>query len=458
MNIDFWLYKIYVQLSGDVTAQGGKSADFWAAKIYYSIALGNNNVVPMGRSTEFYLGKFYFYLTGNPASTPYQRNINDWLRVIYLRMRYGTSQPLPTFANDRNAEFWAKLLFELIESGNYYLLPPTITGNAIPFNVTENSPVDTVVGTLSYTNPNATEAPVFTIVSGNTNNTFKINATTGQILVNIPPDYEQTPSYSLIIRITVQNASAQAAMTINITNTIDTYVEYITQTINPVLWMRNRETSGTTATNSGSAGAILNGVIGGTTTLGQTGQLGANEAFLFDGATSRIVIPNDASINALPVYTYIALIKPSSAGELTLGTMFAWNNGTSTNFGNILFFNASLTGLRYSYRNSADTNFETITTGYTILTSQYTMIFVEYDDNGDRKPNLFYGINGAVTEFSYSSNVALTGTVKTQQNSLHIGNRSDFATTFAGLYDEFMIVNRILSSAEKLQIVSLTGV
>lgn len=449
MNIDFWLYKIYVQLSGDVTAQGGKSADFWAAKIYYSIALGNNNVVPMGRSAEFYLGKFYFYLTGNSASTPYQRNINDWLRMIYLRMRYGTSQPLPTFANDRNAEFWARLLFELIESGNYYLLPPTITGNAIPFNVTENSPVDTVVGTLSYTNPNATETPVFSIVSGNTNNTFKINATTGQVSVNIPPDYEQTPSYSLIIRITVQNASAQAAMTINITNTIDTYVEYITQTINPVLWMRNRETSGTTATNSGSAGATLNGVIGGTTTLGQTGQLGANEAFLCDGATSIVTITNNALINQLSAATYAFLVNINSAGEGSLGRFF--DAGTDR-----IFFNSVSRNIQAMFAGSGG-NAQTITSD-AIATATWQWLFVTYDFSGDKIVRIYKGVSGTATQLATSTQTAGSGSKANNTSNKNLWNDATQARTMDGLVDEFFLVDRVLSNAEMQQIVSLTNV
>ena len=220
MNLDFWLYKIYVQLSGDVFAQSGKNADFWAAKIYYSIALGNNNAVPMGRSAEFYLGKFYFYLTGNPASMPYERNIDDWLRVIYLRMRYGTSQPLPTFGNDRSAEYWAQLLFQLIESGNYSLRNPRVN-NAV-FSVAENATIGTIVGTITGSDPDPGNDLTFTIVSGNTGNAFALNANTGVLTVASALNFEVTPSYSLVIRATDNGGlTGTGTITVNVTDVFE---------------------------------------------------------------------------------------------------------------------------------------------------------------------------------------------------------------------------------------------
>src|SRR5690554_5596660 len=83
----------------------------------------------------------------------------------------------------------------------------------------------------------------------------------------------------------------------------------------PLIWLRMRETTGTTAVNAGSGGATLNGTISGAITLGQIGKLGANDAF--DYATSSdgaITIPNHASWAGAASYTYAALMLPRTGG------------------------------------------------------------------------------------------------------------------------------------------------
>jgi len=99
--------------------------------------------------------------------------------------------------------------------------PPVIAPQT--FTVAENSANGTLVGTVIATDPNAGQTKTFSIVSGNTNSTFSINATTGAIVVSNSSslNFEATPTYALVVKVQdngTGNLSAQATMTINVTN------------------------------------------------------------------------------------------------------------------------------------------------------------------------------------------------------------------------------------------------
>lgn len=99
--------------------------------------------------------------------------------------------------------------------------PPVIAPQT--FAVNENMPNGTVVGTVVATDPNSTQTKTFSIVSGNVNGTFSINATTGVILVtNVSAlNFEATPTYALVIKVVdngTPSLSAQATITINVNN------------------------------------------------------------------------------------------------------------------------------------------------------------------------------------------------------------------------------------------------
>lgn len=242
-----------------------------------------------------------------------------------------------------------------------------------------------------------------------------------------------------------------------ITGFLDPDVYNYAQSLAPLLDLRFTERTGTTAINYGTVGTALNGTIGGTTSLGQTGKLGANEAYLYDGLTSFVSVPNHASINALTQFTYVYLINPSSAGEINLGTFSCWGNAGSVPVGASLLFNGGVTSLFARVLNSVDTQFSTTTTTG-ISTSLWSMVFWQYDDSGDRKSHLFKGVSGVLSEYAYSAQSPLTGTLKTQTPSLFVGNSQDQARSFAGLYDWFLLFNRVLSPAEMTQLTKLVGV
>ena len=68
-------------------------------------------------------------------------------------------------------------------------------------SIKENIPESAVViSGLDAVDPD-NDSVVYTIVSGNLDNTFKIEPTTGQISLNQSPDYEHIDSYTLVVRV-----------------------------------------------------------------------------------------------------------------------------------------------------------------------------------------------------------------------------------------------------------------
>jgi hypothetical protein len=104
---------------------------------------------------------------------------------------------------------------------NYVNSPPTM--NPQTFSIAENSAVGTLVGTIAASDLNTTQTLTYSIVSGNVNSTFSINATTGAIVVTNTAalNYEATTTYALVIKVQDNGTpalSTQATMTINVTN------------------------------------------------------------------------------------------------------------------------------------------------------------------------------------------------------------------------------------------------
>lgn len=225
------------------------------------------------------------------------------------------------------------------------------------------------------------------------------------------------------------------------------YASYIAS-LAPVLWLRLRETSGTNAANSGSLGAAADGTwTPGAGAVGQTGQLGANEAYDFDGAASDILIPDATAINNVAVVTYATLFKADGAGENNIGMFYS----SSTRQFRI---NSSSFPVRMFISGTANAN--SVTNNSFISTGAYHWIFATFDNTGDRKVRLYKGISGAVTEATYTTQDAMTGPIVNTATH-HVGNNAAANGTFDGLIDESLIFDRVLTTAEMLQITTLSG-
>ncbi len=102
--------------------------------------------------------------------------------------------------------------------------PPVVNGAT--FSLPENSPNGTVVGTVTFSDPDAGQNHTFSIVGGNTGGAFAIDPSTGQITVanSAALDFETTPTFNLTVQVTDDGTPIQSGtgtVTINLTNVDD---------------------------------------------------------------------------------------------------------------------------------------------------------------------------------------------------------------------------------------------
>jgi len=124
---------------------------------------------------------------------------------ITVRITDNGSNPGPLYAES---------IVHLIETNG----APVINNQT--FMVNENSPNGTTVGTVVATDPN-NQPLTYSIISGNSNNTFSINPTTGVISVQNTSalNYEAQPAYALIVQVIDTGTaplSAQATITVTV--------------------------------------------------------------------------------------------------------------------------------------------------------------------------------------------------------------------------------------------------
>ena len=99
---------------------------------------------------------------------------------------------------------------------------PVVTGAS--FSLPENTANGTNVGSpITYADPDGGQTHVYSIESGNTNNAFAIDPSTGQITVNNVGalDFETTPVFTLTVRVTDNGTPVlfgQATVTVTLTN------------------------------------------------------------------------------------------------------------------------------------------------------------------------------------------------------------------------------------------------
>ena len=96
--------------------------------------------------------------------------------------------------------------------------------NNQPFSIAENSPNGTVVGTVTASDTDLADSLSFSIITGNSNNAFSINRSTGEITVNdsVQLDFENISNYIVTVQVTdngVGNLTDTASIGIQLTDT-----------------------------------------------------------------------------------------------------------------------------------------------------------------------------------------------------------------------------------------------
>lgn len=214
---------------------------------------------------------------------------------------------------------------------------------------------------------------------------------------------------------------------------VDTYTPAVVA-LAPVLWYKFNETSGTAVTNYGSLGAPGNGVwTAGVGALGQTGKLGANNAYSFDGANSQVQTTINAAFSALTDFTVLALVKANTTGEAASGAIRSFGVGNAHQLR--LGAGSLLSTVDYDVTDSLQ-----ITTAAFPLTSWVWA--VEVHSSGTKKSVLYMPAPGdTVSAAALSTDTAGANNIVAQAVDLFIGNRSGQNRTWDGLIDEFILLN-----------------
>ncbi len=178
---------------------------------------------------------------------------------------------------------------------------PTIVDQSFALN--ENSPEGTAVGTVMASDVDTDQTLTFSIISGNTNNTFEITNAGELRVANMEAvDYEQNTSFALEIQVLDDfqvSGSAQATVTINLTDQKITDVDLIAHY--PFKGNANDESSGQN-----------HGLVAGATLVEDRNGV-ANEAYDFDGVNDYITL-GTSNVFALGNYDNFSVsfwVKPA---------------------------------------------------------------------------------------------------------------------------------------------------
>jgi hypothetical protein len=294
-----------------------------------------------------------------------------------------------------------------------------------------------------------TPAPSLSVTSGSLPSGMslsQVNDTTWR--VSGTPTFSGTPgatSETANFTITATNSAGSdpQAYTLTLNHTYSSYSAALVASAG-VGW-RFRETSGSTAAAYGAWASGLNAALT-DVTLAQTGQLGANEAADFNGTTSIAAVTSSANNNQLATASYAFLVNADTTGESAGGRFI-----DADNIDLILFNSGQPIQARFNY---SVTNASAITTTNFPLTA-WAWLFVDY--TAGSAPQIFIGQAGAVTECSYSGIPVASSGTKTSHTTLRIGNNSAAARTFDGKIDEVLIRSTLLTSQQKLALVTLSG-
>ncbi len=178
------------------------------------------------------------------------------------------------------------------------------------FSVDEISPNGTVVGTVTASDLDAGDTLTYSILGGNTNNAFTVNASTGQITVanSAAIDYETTAAFHLTIQVRDSDGLTDTAtatvslMNVNEAPAVDNATFVLPENSS------NGAVVGTVTATDPDAGDTLTYTI----TRGNTGN-----AFAINASTGQIMASNAAALDFETTPTFSLTVQVEDAGSLT---------------------------------------------------------------------------------------------------------------------------------------------
>lgn len=232
------------------------------------------------------------------------------------------------------------------------------------------------------------------------------------------------------------------------------YADYAASLL-PLLWYKFNEPSGTTVTNYGSLGSGDGTFTPGVGAVAQTDSMGAQEAYDFDGADSKVTGPTSTSINNAPIFSVAAKLKADTSGEATNGYIWSDNGGNRV----LLISSGASSPYRLSFGVWCTTMqaLAVSAVGSGVIQSDDMWVFGTYDNTGDRTPHIYFGNAAAVAEATYSTSTPASNTLANASGALLLGNNSSNIRTWDGLFGEFMFFDRVLTLAEMRALTGLSA-
>jgi hypothetical protein len=177
------------------------------------------------------------------------------------------------------------------------------------FSVPESSQNGTQVGVVIATDPDNGQSLTYSILSGNTDNAFAINGTTGALTVANNNALNSTSLFSLIVKVTDNgpgNLFSQATMTINVTEDVNQPPQISNQTFSIAENSPNGQQVGVVVATDPDAGQILTySIISGNT----------NNAFQINASTGALTVSNSSALNYEVVNSFGLTVKAQDNGQ-----------------------------------------------------------------------------------------------------------------------------------------------
>ncbi len=182
--------------------------------------------------------------------------------------------------------------------------------NSQIFSITENAPANAVVGTISASDPDNNQTLTYSIISGNVNNAFAINSSTGALTVQNSQaiNYEALQQFSLQIKVSDQGGlNANATITVNVQNVNEQPV------INSQIFSITENAPANSVVGTISASDPDNNqTLTFTITSGNV-----NNAFTLNASTGVLSVQNTQAINYAAIQQFSLLVQVTDQGSLS---------------------------------------------------------------------------------------------------------------------------------------------
>jgi len=296
-----------------VVSYYSQHGDYVKSDPYFTTDIVNGPLTALGWTSSQPNGVYSYSSTSAfPNNNAYIGSSNYWADVIFSQATSTGSFALIVKVQDNgvgNLSNQATMAINLL-NGNQ---PPIINNQA--FSIFENSANGTVVGTAAASDPDAGQSLAYSIISGNTNNAFTINSTTGAITVSNSSAlvYQTNPVFALTVRVTdsgTGNLFDDAIITINVLQNTN---------LPPVI-----SNQGFAINENSINGTIVGTVVASDPNSGQTLTYAllsgnTNGAFSINASSGVLAVANSAALNyeALPSFTLVIKVQDNGAGTLS---------------------------------------------------------------------------------------------------------------------------------------------